>query len=141
PSFTCESFYLGSNDQAITNHRGEVVQQVRQVASGFLLNEKGENQNLDFQKSAALGQAAQSGLRRQAQILLFITTKEFTGDGIVKFICDRLEGLGHGLSGSDHASHQIEGVRELPQKLFRAGFAFEVRSEERRVGKECIYRW
>ncbi len=102
---------------ALADHAGQLGEQLGEVAAGLLLDEHGQDEDLQLDHAGPPGQVAEGDLGREAEVLLLVAVGELGGDRLGELVGDGQQGLAQRLAGADHPGHQLEGVGELRAEL------------------------
>src|SRR5439155_3776675 len=68
--------HLTQNLEALAHHVRQVVENLRQVAAGFALDDDGRHEEADVEERHALAQLIQRVAERQAEVLLVVSLLE-----------------------------------------------------------------
>ena len=105
--------HLPQDLEALADRRGEVVENLGQVAAGFALDQTAVTKNLTSIMRHALGQLVQRVLERQTEVLLLEGLLELEADGSGSSSATMpIAGLER-VAGANRARQQVERLREL----------------------------
>ena len=106
----------------------QLVQYLRQVAAGFLLDQKRSNKKTYIHQGYALREIQQRVLERHPEVLLLEGGAEFPRQGLRQLLGDHLEAGSKSVTGAHRATQQVD---RLGKALFKCSQAPGTREQQR----------
>src|SRR5579885_90441 len=117
---------------------GELVQDFREVAAGFLLNQQCGHKELHIDNGNTFCQVQQRVLEGQAEVLFVKSCAEFPCNGFWKFMGDHLEPGGKRMAGPDRTAQEINRLGKVSLKVLQAPGSLDRHKGERaESGAQC----
>ena len=99
--------------EAFADDVSESLKDFAEVSTDLSLYEYGDDEDFEFDDTASSSELSHADFGVEAEVLLFGAEHEFFGDGSREVSSDSLHGLCHGLSCTECAAHEFEGIGEL----------------------------
>ncbi len=97
------------NFEALANDVRKIVQNLRQVAAGFLLDQQRGHEKANVNQRDALAEVQQRVAQRKAEILFFERIAKFASQWLGHFRGNHLQASGERMAGANGAAEQING--------------------------------
>src|ERR1700722_6897169 len=106
--------YLALYLETLTNHIGQIVKNLSQVAAGLTLQHHRGDEEFYVDQGHTLGEIDERVAHRHTELLFFVELAKLSGDGFAHFVGDHFERGRESVSGPNRAR---QGVDRLGEKF------------------------
>ena len=104
---------LAAELKALADDISELVQNLREIAAGALLQQHRRDEEMNVERRHALCQLLQGYVKRQSKIVFLEGAPEFSGERLLEFAVNHLQRNRESVTGAHGAGHEFQTFREL----------------------------
>src|SRR5438132_6832953 len=131
PAFRGQRLHLAQDAVAFADDVADLVQDLRQVATGLPLDRHRGDEEAQVEVGHAITDGSHGIFERNTEVLLLVDAAELVGDGRRHFLGHHMHARCQAMSGTQGPCHQFQGVGQLRRKGLEPLAPFVQQPQER----------